>query len=66
MGAKFGKSMALLHTWAGVLVGAVLFAVFWTGTLILFRDEIDQWMMPDTRLASSTAPVSRVTAHCAG
>ncbi|QCP14440.1 PepSY domain-containing protein [Pseudoduganella umbonata] len=50
--------MALLHTWAGVLVGAVLFAVIWTGTLILFRGEIDQWMMPDTRLAPASAPMS--------
>ncbi|QBE61703.1 PepSY-associated TM helix domain-containing protein [Pseudoduganella lutea] len=51
MGSTFGKSMAWLHTWAGVVLGAVLFAVFWTGTLILYWGEIDQWMMPDTRLA---------------
>jgi uncharacterized iron-regulated membrane protein len=55
---QFGKSMALLHTWAGVVLGAVLFAVFWTGTLILFWGEIDQWMMPETRLAPASAPMS--------
>lgn len=58
MGTTFRKSMALLHTWAGLLLGAVLFAVFWTGTLILFWSEIDQWMMPQTRLAAAPAPLS--------
>ncbi|GGY67505.1 PepSY-associated TM helix domain-containing protein [Pseudoduganella albidiflava] len=58
METTFRKSMAPLHTWAGVLLGAVLFAVLWTGTLILFRGEIDQWMMPQTRLAAAPAPLS--------
>jgi uncharacterized iron-regulated membrane protein len=43
-------SMGLLHTWTGVLLGAVLFAIFWMGTLTLFDCEIDRWMMPHTRL----------------
>lgn len=42
--------MTELHTWAGVLLGALLFAVFWTGTLSVFDKEIDRWMMPATRL----------------
>lgn len=58
METSFRKSMAPVHTWAGVLLGAVLFAVFWTGTLILFRAEIDQWMMPRTRIAAAPAPMS--------
>ena len=54
----FRKSMAWLHTWAGVVLGSVLFAVFWMGTLSVFDREIDRWMMPATRLAPATAPIS--------
>lgn len=43
--------MNWLHTWAGVAIGALLFAVFWMGTLSVFDKEIDRWMMPATRLA---------------
>ena len=55
---SFRKSMAWLHTWAGVVLGSVLFAVFWMGTLSVFDREIDRWMMPATRLAPATAPIS--------
>lgn len=44
------QSMSVLHTWAGVVLGAVLFAIFWMGTLSVFDREIDRWMMPATRL----------------
>jgi uncharacterized iron-regulated membrane protein len=43
-------SMGLLHTWVGVVLGAVLFAIFWMGSLTVFDREIDRWMMPHTRL----------------
>jgi len=42
--------MSVLHTWVGVVLGAVLFAIFWMGTLSVFDREIDRWMMPETRL----------------
>ena len=58
MGDTFTKSMALLHTWAGVIIGSVLFAIFWFGTLSVFADEIDRWMLPQTRIAPATAPLS--------
>lgn len=45
--------MRWLHTWAGVVLGALLLAIFWTGTLSVFDKEIDRWMMPATRLAST-------------
>ena len=48
--------MAWLHTWAGLVIGAPLFAVFWMGTLCVFDREIDRWMMPSTRLAAAEAP----------
>ncbi len=41
--------MNTLHTWAGVALGALLYMVFWTGTLSVFDREIDRWMMPETR-----------------
>jgi PepSY-associated transmembrane protein len=42
--------MAVLHTWTGVALGSVLFAIFWMGTLSVFDREIDRWMLPATRL----------------
>ncbi|WP_040502267.1 PepSY-associated TM helix domain-containing protein [Idiomarina xiamenensis] len=39
--------MTWLHTWAGLVVGWVLFAVFLTGTLAFFQHEITQWMQPE-------------------
>ncbi len=47
----FRKSMNWLHTWAGVTVGAILFAIFWMGTLSVFDAEIDRWMKPELRIA---------------
>ena len=51
----FRQSMAWLHTWSGLLVGWILFAVFLTGTASYFRGEISQWMQPELR-ASSAGP----------
>lgn len=56
MGDTFRASMTWLHTWAGVVLGALLFAIFLMGTLSVFDREIDRWMMPDTRLALPVAP----------
>ncbi|MFT3967544.1 MAG: PepSY-associated TM helix domain-containing protein [Sphingobium sp.] len=49
-----GLRLALnwFHTWFGLFVGALLFVIFWTGTLAVFDREIDRWMMPDTRRAA--------------
>jgi uncharacterized iron-regulated membrane protein len=52
------KSLAWLHTWAGVVLGGVLFAVFWMGSLTVFDREIDRWMMPGTRLPPASQPIS--------
>ena len=51
MGPGLRASMTWLHIWAGVVVGALLFAIFWMGTLSVFDREIDRWMMPETRIA---------------
>lgn len=50
MKETFRKSMSLLHTWAGVIIGSLLFAMFWMGSLSVFDREIDRWMLPATRL----------------
>lgn len=42
----FSQSMAWLHTWAGLIVGWVLFAIFLGGTLACFDKELDYWMRP--------------------
>ncbi len=56
MEPTFRKSMAGLHTWAGVVIGSLLFAIFWMGSLSVFDREIDQWMVPGTRLGATANP----------
>lgn len=51
--------MAWLHTWVGLTLGWVLFAIFVTGTSAFFKDEITQWMQPEYVM---TAPDSRTAA----
>ena len=41
------QSMALLHTWTGLLLGWLLFAMFASGTAAYFQDEITRWMQPE-------------------
>lgn len=50
MEPTFRASMNWLHTWAGVTLGSLLFAIFWMGTLSVFDREIDLWMKSSTRL----------------
>jgi uncharacterized iron-regulated membrane protein len=52
----FRQSLARLHTWAGVVIGLLLFVIFWMGSLSVFDREIDRWMMPMTRLAPPSSP----------
>jgi len=44
---SFRESMRWLHTWSGVIVGWLLFAIFVTGTSAYYRDEINLWMKPE-------------------
>jgi len=39
--------MTWLHTWAGLLLGWVLFAMFLTGTAAYYRWETTRWMQPE-------------------
>ncbi|MBK4998693.1 PepSY domain-containing protein [Pseudomonas sp. S31] len=43
----FTQSMAWLHTWAGLIFGWLLFAIFVTGTLAVFDKELNHWMQPE-------------------
>ena len=43
----FRQAMAWLHTWAGLVLGWLLFAIFLTGTLSFFRSEFNLWMRPE-------------------
>lgn len=49
-------AMAELHTWGGLLFGWLLFAIFVTGTVSYFRDEISLWMRPEIGQLTATAP----------
>jgi uncharacterized iron-regulated membrane protein len=44
---SFRQNNAWLHTWISLLPGWLLYAVFFTGTLSFFQDEITFWMKPE-------------------
>ncbi|MCH4248388.1 MAG: PepSY domain-containing protein [Acinetobacter populi] len=41
------QSMSWLHTWISLLLGWLLYAIFLTGTLSFFQNEITIWMKPE-------------------
>ncbi|WP_342650602.1 PepSY-associated TM helix domain-containing protein [Pseudomonas sp. REB1044] len=43
----FRQAMAWLHTWTGLIFGWLLFAIFLTGTLSYFKEEITHWTKPE-------------------
>lgn len=47
MNGSFRRSIAWLHTWAGLTVGWVLFMMFLAGTAAVFKEEINVWMTPE-------------------
>jgi uncharacterized iron-regulated membrane protein len=56
----FRQAMAWLHTWAGLIFGWLLFAIFLTGTLSYFKSEISHWAQPEIpyRTLDTTASLS--------
>lgn len=54
----FRQSMAWLHTWTGLLLGWLLFAIFVTGTSSYFQEEITAWMTPEVRSVPADGPTS--------
>ncbi|MBD9587635.1 PepSY domain-containing protein [Pseudomonas sp. PDM03] len=59
----FRQAMAWLHTWAGLIFGWLLFAIFLTGTLAYFKDEISHWMQPEIPARSVTSEASLTVAQ---
>lgn len=43
----FRQTNAWLHTWIGLLPGWLLYAVFLTGTISFFHEELTVWMKPE-------------------
>lgn len=54
----FRQAMAWLHTWIGLIFGWLLFAIFLTGTLSYFKDEINRWTHPEIPVRSVAASAS--------
>lgn len=52
---SFRQAMAWVHTWAGLVLGWLLFSIFLTGTLSFFRSEFTRWMHPEWHGLPSTA-----------
>lgn len=57
------QSMAWLHTWAGLVFGWVLFAIWLTGTLAYFQDEINHWAHPEVPVRALDARASLASAQ---
>jgi len=53
---SFRQSMAWMHTWFGLVLGYVLMACFFFGSLSVFDREIDRWALPDTRFQPQPMP----------
>jgi uncharacterized iron-regulated membrane protein len=57
--------MSDLHTWAGLLAGWILYAMFATGTVSYFKDEISQWMRPALAYQRTAPDVAKATGRVA-
>jgi len=53
---SFRLSMTWLHTWFGLVLGYVLMACFFFGSLSVFDREIDRWAIPETRFQPQPIP----------
>lgn len=54
--SSFRLSMTWLHTWFGLVLGYVLMACFFFGSLSVFDREIDRWAIPETRFQPQPMP----------
>ncbi len=60
---SFRQSMTWLHTWAGLLLGWVAYAIFVTGTASYFRPEITRWMQPEVAGHGTPIDAARLAAR---
>lgn len=56
MGSTFRQATAYMHTWLGLVLGFILMAVFFFGSLSVFDREIDRWSIPETRIVQAPLP----------
>lgn len=63
MKGSLTQSMSWLHTWCGLLLGWMLFAIFLTGTLAVFDKEINWWMQPELTDKQQSAAAAADTAQ---
>ncbi|KAA0911175.1 PepSY domain-containing protein [Pusillimonas sp. ANT_WB101] len=54
-GLGFRQTNSWLHTWSGLLLGWLLYAIFFTGTVSFFRDEVSFWMKPELHASKPDA-----------
>ncbi|WP_231502344.1 PepSY-associated TM helix domain-containing protein [Paracidovorax avenae] len=52
----FRQAMSWVHTWAGLVLGWLLFAIFATGTLSFFKSEFNLWMRPEMHGLAAPSP----------
>ncbi|MDO4723513.1 MAG: PepSY-associated TM helix domain-containing protein [Comamonadaceae bacterium] len=57
------QAMSWLHTWSGLLLGWLLFAIFFTGTFSYMRSEIDDWMRPELHASAPAAAPAQAVSH---
>lgn len=55
---RFRQAMAWLHTWGGLVASWALFAIFLTGTIGVFDDDITHWMNPERNAIGEFDPQS--------
>lgn len=55
------QSNSWLHGWAGLLLGWMMFAIFLTGTIAFFRQEVTFWMQPELHRATAVSPEQAAT-----
>ncbi|MBN46973.1 MULTISPECIES: PepSY-associated TM helix domain-containing protein [unclassified Methylophaga] len=53
---RFRQAMAWLHTWGGLVASWALFAIFLTGTIGVFDDDITHWMNPERAMVGEFDP----------
>ncbi|MEM9594274.1 MAG: PepSY-associated TM helix domain-containing protein [Acidobacteriota bacterium] len=65
MSRPLRRSMAELHTWTGLLLGWLMFAMFTTGTAAYFQHEITRWMEPEIvgRAPNQTVAAERAVSY---
>ncbi len=54
----FRQAMAWLHTWTGLVLGWLLFAIFLAGTFAFFKQELNLWSRPELHALPPAGPLN--------